>query len=57
MDPGLPSASRVVVYAIDTGNGIAIVRFVGNPGVMEERAGQLRLVAALAEFGDPGEPR
>ena len=57
LDPGLPGAVRVVVYAIQTGDGIAIIRFVGNPVVMEERAGELRLVAMLAEFGDLEEPR
>ncbi len=52
VDPGQASAARVVVYAIETGDGIAIIRIVGNPDLMEERAGELRLVATLAEFGD-----
>ena len=57
VDPALPNAARVVVYAIETGDGIAIIQLVGNPEVMEERAGELRLVAMLAEFGDLDEPR
>ena len=57
VDPGLPSAARVVVYAIETGDGIAIIRIVGDPDLMEERSGELRLVAMLAEFGDLEEPR
>lgn len=57
VNPGLPEAARVVVYAITTGDGIAIIRFAGNPDVMEGRAGELRLVAMLAEFGDLAEPR
>ena len=56
-DPGLPNAVRVVVYAIETGDGIAIIRLVGDPQLMEERAGELRLVAMLAEFGGLDEPR
>ena len=57
VDPGLPNAVRVVVYAIQTGGGIAIIRLVGNPDVMEERASELRLVAMSAEFGGLDEPR
>ncbi len=57
VDPGQPSAARVVVYAITTSDGIAIIRIVGNPDVIEERAGELRLVAMLAEFGDLEESR
>lgn len=57
VDPGLPNAARVVVYAIETGDGVAIIRFAGNPDVMEERAGELRVVAMFAEFGDLDEPR
>ena len=52
LDPGLPNAVRVVVYAIQTGEGIAIIRLVGNPRLMEERAGDLRLIAMFAEFRD-----
>ena len=53
VDPGLPTAARVLVYAIATERGIAIVRIVGRPQAMEDRADDLRLIAMLAEFGDP----
>ena len=55
-DPGLPNEVRVVVWAIETVDGIAIIQIVGNPKVMDERAGELRLVAMLAEFGDLDDP-
>jgi hypothetical protein len=53
VNSGLPDAARVLVYAIATERGIAIVRIVGRPQAMEDRADDLRLIAMLAEFGDP----
>lgn len=50
--PGTPDESRVVLYAIATDEGIAIIRILGSPARMAERADQLRLIALLAEFGD-----
>jgi hypothetical protein len=52
VDPGTDAASRVVVYAIATDDGIAVLRFVGFPPVrFEERADEMLLVAALVGFG------
>lgn len=52
--PGTPDESRVVVYAIRTETGIAILRFIGFPPQrMHERAEELEIVAQLATFG-PG---
>lgn len=52
VQPGTDAASRVVVYAIATDGGIAIVRIIGLPPArLEERADELLTVAALVEFG------
>ena len=55
--PGAPDESRVVVYAIATEGGLAIIRFVGSPARMDARSDELRLVAFLAEFVDASDPR
>ncbi len=54
--PGLPEEGRVVVYAIATEGGLAIIRFVGSPARMEARSDELRLIALLAEFVDASDP-
>lgn len=54
--PGSPDEGRVVVYAIATGAGLAIIRFVGSPAAMNAREGELHLIALLAEFGDLADP-
>lgn len=54
VQPGTLEESRVVVYAIRTETGIAILRFIGFPPQrMFERAEELEIVAQLATFG-PG---
>ena len=54
--PGTGDESRVVVYAIATEGGVAIIRFVGSPARMEARVDELLLIALLAEFGDLTDP-
>ena len=54
--PGSPQEGRVVVYAIATNGGLAILRFVGNPARMDAEANELRLIALLAQFGDLDDP-
>ena len=54
--PGSPEESRVVVYAIATEGGVAIVRFVGSPARMVARSDEVRLIAVLAEFVDAADP-
>ena len=54
--PGSPDEGRVVVYAIATERGLAILRFVGSPAAMSARGGEMRLIALLAEFGDLDDP-
>jgi hypothetical protein len=48
---GADAESRVVVYVISTEDGPAVVRIIGDPGLLEERAAELRLITDLAEFG------
>ena len=54
--PGSPDEGRVVVYAIATEGGLAIIRFVGSPAAMNARGDELHLIALLAEFGDLADP-
>lgn len=54
--PGTPDEVRVVVYAIATEGGLAIIRFVGSPAAMNAREDEWRLIALLAEFGDLADP-
>jgi hypothetical protein len=49
--PGTPEEGRAVIYAIATDRGLAILRFVGTPAVLEERAIHIELISRLAEFG------
>jgi hypothetical protein len=49
--PGRPEESVVVVYAIRKMSGVAVIRFVGRPERLEERADDLDRVVLLAEFG------
>ena len=55
--PGSPEEGRVVVYAIATEGGIAIIRFVGSPAAMSSREDEMRLIALLAQFGDLADSR
>lgn len=54
--PGSAEEGRVMVYAIATEGGIAIIRFVGSPAVMNSREDEMRLIALLAEFGTLADP-
>jgi len=50
--PGTPDESRVVVYAIETQGGVAMLRIIGfPPDRLEERAAELALVARLLRIG------
>ena len=51
--PGTPEASRVVVYAIATERGFAVLRILGHPDAVGARAEELALVPMLAEFEAP----
>lgn len=52
VEPFTGEASRVVVYAIETETGIALLRFIGSPPQrMHDRAAELEIVAQLARFG------
>ena len=54
VQPRTPEESRVVVYAVQTQTGIAILRFIGwPPQRIHERADELEIVAQLATFGEP----
>ena len=50
--PGTPDESRVAVYAIETAEGFAILRFIGFPPErLAARADEMSLVARLVRFG------
>lgn len=52
VQPGTAEEGRVVVYAIQTETGIAILRFIASPPQrMSDRAEELEIVAHLARFG------
>ncbi|HEX7196828.1 MAG TPA: hypothetical protein VF364_08355, partial [Candidatus Limnocylindria bacterium] len=51
--PGTPEEALVVTYAVPTTMGFAVIRFVGQPERLRERADDLRLVTLLAEFRRP----
>jgi hypothetical protein len=53
---GSPDEGRVMVYAIATKGGLAIIRFVGRPATINAQEGELRLIALLAQFGDLDDP-
>ena len=41
----------MVVYGIETEDGAAVLRVVGAPSVLDERADDIQLITMLAEFG------
>jgi len=49
---GTPDASRVVVYAIRSERGIAILRILGQPDAIRARADDLMLIALLVRIDD-----
>jgi hypothetical protein len=50
--PGTEDESRVVVYAIETSDGIAVLRLIGfPPRRLDERASDLILLVNLVRFG------
>ena len=51
--PGTPEESLMITYAIPTTMGVAVLRFVGQPERLRQRADDLRLVTLLAEFRRP----
>ena len=55
LPPGTPDEGRAIIYVIETDGGLAILRFVGTPAILEERALDLQLMSQLVEFGDQPE--
>lgn len=51
-DAGTEAASRVVVYAISTSTGVAVIQILGDPATIQARADELQLIALLATFSD-----
>ena len=51
-DAGTESESRVVVYAIPTLTGMAVMQILGDPGLVQARTDDLSLVALLVTFSD-----
>lgn len=51
-DSGTGTGSRVVVYAISTSTGVAVIQMLGDPATMQARADELNLTALLATFRD-----
>ncbi len=51
-DAGTAAASRVVVYAISTSTGVAVIQILGDPATLQARADELNLIALLATFRD-----
>ena len=51
-DAGTEAASRVIVYAISTPTGAAVLQILGDPGTVQTRADELNLVAMLVTFSD-----
>lgn len=51
VQPGTPEEGRVVIFVIETEVGLALLRFVGTPAGMEERAADMDLISQLVEFG------
>lgn len=49
---GTPEATRLVLYAIRAERGIAILRILGNPEAIRDRADDLMLMAQLIRVGD-----
>ena len=46
------AGSRVVVYAISTSTGVAVIQMLGDPATIQARADELNLIALLATFSD-----
>jgi hypothetical protein len=52
VQPGTADESRVAVYAIETADGVAVLRFIGFPPErLAARSDELSLVATLVRFG------
>ena len=51
--PGGPEEALVITYAVRTTVGIVVLRFIGQPERLRERADDLRLITFLAEFRRP----
>jgi hypothetical protein len=51
--PGTPEASRVIAYAIATERGFAVLRMLGHPDAVRDRADELELIGLLAAFPPP----
>lgn len=51
-DAGTEGANRVVVYAISTPTGVAVIQMLGDPASIHARADELNLIALLATFSD-----
>lgn len=51
-DSGTESASRVIVYAISTSKGVAVLQILGDSETVLARAAQLNLVPLLVTFND-----
>jgi hypothetical protein len=49
--PGTPEASRVIVWAIETAVGFAVLQILGDPGFLEARADDLGLIPLLVRYG------
>ncbi len=51
-DSGTEAASRVIVYAISTSKGVAVLQILGDPEIVQARAAHLNLVPLLVTFND-----
>jgi hypothetical protein len=51
-DSGTEAASRVIVYAISTSKGVAVLQILGDPETVQARAAHLNLVPLLVTFND-----
>lgn len=49
---GTEAASRVIVYAISTSKGVAVLQILGDPETVQARAAHLNLVPLLVTFND-----
>ncbi|MGI8999292.1 MAG: hypothetical protein ACR2GO_06250 [Candidatus Limnocylindria bacterium] len=52
LQPGTPEEGRAIIYVIETGGRLAMLRFVGTPAGLERRARDIQLISQLVEFGD-----
>jgi hypothetical protein len=53
-EPGTDVAGRIVIYAIETESGYAVLRIAGTPGGIADRAADLELVTHLVDFNGAG---